>query len=346
MKAIRIHGPEDARCEEVADPVVAPDDVLVRVRAVGICKTDIELYEGSMFYLTSGMASLPLIPGHEWSGEVVEVGREVTEFRVGDRVTGECSVGCRSCPACIRGWYSQCPHRTETGILNRPGAFAEYIAFPKYFLHKCSALDYDAASFIEPTGVAVYAAKRAEITPADHVAVMGPGPIGLFMLQAARAYGARKLILVGARGDDTRLAVGRELGADVLVNTDTDDVTEAVREATEGHMADVVLEAVGVPSVWEAIAGILAPRARVAMTGLFAGSKCAVDFDPIVVNNVTILGCLGGPSVWDEAISLHARGEITAKPLITHRLPLAEFARGVEIARKRQNEVIKVVVEP
>jgi len=344
MKAIRYHGPRDVRLEDLPMPAVGSDDVLVRVRAAGLCGTDLEVYDGVMFYFTSGMTRVPITPGHEWAGEVVDMGKDVTEFQSGDRVTGECSVGCLKCACCIRGWYNQCPHRTETGLLNREGAFAEYISFPRYFLHKCNRMPYEEAAFIEPTGVALAATKLARVCPEDYVAVMGPGPIGLFAVQTAKAYGARLVILVGTRDD--RLAVGRELGADVTLNVNTGNLVARVREVTGGHMADVVVEAAGKPAVWGDIASILAPRARIAMTGLFAGQKCAVDFDPLVVNNVSILGSLGGPGVWDEAIALHEAGRITARPMITHRLGLADFVKGIEIMRNRTGNAIKVVLEP
>ena len=344
MKAIRYHGAKDIRYEEIEMPKVGPDDVLIRVRAAGLCGTDLEVYDGVMFYFTSGMTYVPITPGHEWAGEVVELGPNVKEFAVGDRVTGECSVGCLKCPYCVRGWYNQCPNRTETGLLNREGGFAEYISFPRYFLHECNRMEFEEAAFIEPTGVALYATKLAGTCPEDYVAVMGPGPIGLFAVQTAKAYGARKVILVGTR--DGRLAVGKRVGADVTVNVRTGNLVEKVKEATDGHMVDVVLEAAGKPAVWDDIASILAPRARVVVTGLFAGQKCAVDFDPLVVNNITILGALGGPSCWDEAIDLHQRGKVTAKPLITHRLPLKDFVNGIEIMRNRTDNAIKVVLEP
>jgi L-iditol 2-dehydrogenase len=344
MKAIQIHGARDARYEEVPDPEPGPDDVLIRVRAAGICGTDMELFDGDMFYLTSGMAKLPLIPGHEWSGEVVETGANVTEFEPGDRVTGECTVSCGQCDYCRRGWYNQCPNRTETGILNRSGGFAELLAFPRQFLHACNGLEFDDAAFIEPTGIALYPVKLANVTPADYVAVMGPGPIGLFAVQVLRAYGARKIILVGTRDD--RLEVGRQVGADATVNVRTEDLVEKVRDVTDGHMVDVIVEAVGKPSVWDDIMSIVAPRARVAMTGLFAGEKCAVDFDPVVINNISILGCLGSPSLWDEAISLHERGLVSSEPLITHRLPLSDFAKAIEIVRERRDGAIKAVLHP
>lgn len=344
MKAIQCYGPKDLRYEEVPEPQVGPDDVLIRVRAAAVCGTDLEVYDGTMFYLTSGMSALPFIPGHEWSGEVAGLGVNVSEFSVGDRVTGECSVGCRECSYCLRGWYNQCPNRTETGLLNRDGGFAQYISFPKHFLHKCNQMEFDEAAFIEPTGVALYPTKLAKVCPEDYVAVMGPGPIGLFGVQTAKAYGAKKVILVGTR--DNRLAIGRELGADVTVNVRTENLVDKIGEATDGHMIDVVIEAAGTAAVWDNIVAVLAPRARVAMTGLFAGEQCRVDFDPLVVNNITLLGCLGGPSLWAEAISLHESGRVTAKPIITHHLPLSEFPEAVEIMRNRTDGAIKVVLEP
>lgn len=344
MKAIQIHGKHDARYEEIPDPTYGPDEVLINVKAAALCGTDLELYDGTMFYLTSGMAKLPVVPGHEWSGEVIAVGEEVDEFKPGDRVTGECSVGCLHCEYCKKGWYNQCPNRTETGILNRQGGMAELIAFPKLFLHKCNAMKFDEASFIEPTGIALAPTKITGVSPADYVAVFGPGPIGLFALQTAKAYGARKVILIGT--NPARLTIGRQLGADVVINSKEENLVERVREETDGHMIDVVLEAVGKPSVWDPIVSILAPRARVGMTGLFAGERCQVDFDPLVINNISIYGSLGAPSMWGEAISLHERGLVTAAPMITHRLPLADFAEGIEIMRNRIDDAVKVVLEP
>lgn len=344
MKAVRICGRNEARYEDVPLPEVTPDDVLVRIRAVGICGTDLELYDGTMIYLASGMGRLPMIPGHEWAGDVVEVGSNVTEFHVGEKVTGECSVGCMTCPTCLKGWYSQCPNRTETGVLNRDGGFAQYISFPRFFLHKCNRMKLEEAAFIEPTGIALYPTKTLRVSPEDIVAIVGPGPIGLFATQTARAYGARMIILIGT--DDHRLAVGSSLGADVTVNVRTEDLVDKVRRVTDGHMVDAVIEAVGKPGAWDNLPAILAPRARVAVTGLYGGKTCTIDLDTLVVNNITLYGSLGGPSVWDEAISLHERGLVRAEPIITHRMPLSEFATGFDIVRNRRENALKVVLEP
>lgn len=344
MKAIRIHGPKDARYEEVPTPKPGPDDVLVKIKAVAICATDVELFDGVMFYITSGLTKYPFIPGHEWSGEVVEVGGNVTGFKIGDAVVGECSIGCRKCRRCQSGHYHLCKDRSETGLLKQPGGMAEYISYPQFFLHKIGNLPYEDAAFIEPTGIAVNPARKTRISPSDRVAVMGPGPIGLFAVQVAKAYGARQVVLVGGR--EERLQAGLDLGADVAVNYHEGDVARQVSEATDGDLVDVVIEAVGNKSVWPMISSIVAPGARVAMTGLFAGDVCAVDFDPLVVQEISIFGCLGAPGLWPECISLHTRGLVRAERIITHRLPLSEFAEAIEIARGRKEGAIKVLLTP
>ena len=344
MKAIRIHGPKDARYEDIPTPKPGPDDVLIKIKAVAICATDVELYDGIMFYITTGMTKYPFVPGHEWSGEVVETGANVTGFAIGDRVVGECSIGCRKCKRCQSGNYHLCKDRSETGLLKQQGGMAEYISYPQFFLHKIGDLPYDDAAFIEPTGIALNPARKTRITPADRVAVMGPGPIGLFAVQVAKAYGARQILLIGGR--EERLPAGLDLGADVAISYLKGDVAAQVAAATEGQMVDVVIEAVGKKSVWPMISSIVAPGARVAMTGLFAGDLCDVDFDPLVVQEVSIFGCLGAPGMWPECISLHKKGLVRAERIITHRLPLSEFAEAIEISRGRVSGAIKVLLTP
>jgi L-iditol 2-dehydrogenase len=344
MKAIRAHGPGDLRFEEIPTPAVGADEALVRIRAAGICGTDLEIADGTAVHIRSGRARLPFIPGHEWAGEVVEVGRDVQGFAVGDRVTGECSVGCRTCRYCLKGWYNQCLNLTETGILNRDGGFAEYISFPWYALHHTGGMSFDAAASVEPTGIALNAVKLTGITPADSVVVMGPGAIGLFAVQLARAYGARKVILAGT--SPQRLAVGARLGADEVVNVRQDDLAERVRAATDGRMADVVIEAVGRPEAWDQIISVIAPRGRIGMMGLFAGQRCSVDFDPLVIGGLTLFGSVGAPGLWDEVISLLARGAVISDGIVTHHVPLAGFAEGIQITRERRDGAIKVILEP
>jgi threonine dehydrogenase-like Zn-dependent dehydrogenase len=344
MRALRYHGPHDVRWEEVDTPWPESDEVLVRIEAAGICGTDVEIYEGTMFFVANQLTAVPFTPGHEWSGEVVGVGSEVAGFAEGDRVTGECSVGCRECRYCLRGWYNQCANRTETGILNRNGGFAEFIAFPHHYLHRCDGLSAEAAAQIEPTGVALYAVKNAGVCPDDVVVVVGAGPIGLYAVQAAKAYGARTVILVDVLDD--RLALGAKVGADATINAASESTADRVRDVTDGNLADVVIEATGKASAWDLIPPMLAPRARVAMVGLFAGERCQVDFDPLVLKDISIFGTVGGPSCWPEAIDLHRRGLVTADPLVTHRLPMDRFEEGIRLMRDREDGAVKVMLYP
>jgi len=172
-----------------------------------------------MAYFTSGLAQYPIIPGHEWSGEVLAVGAEVRDLKPGDKVVGECTAPCERVACCRRGWYNQCTRRRETGILHLDGAAT---------LHRFEKLSFEEASLCETTVVSLYAIKLAEVTPADGVAVLGPGPIDLQALQAARAYGARQVVMIGGRPGRRELAL--RWGADAAIDPRSQDlVRETLR---------------------------------------------------------------------------------------------------------------------
>ncbi len=344
MRALVIYGGGDARYEELPDPEIGPEEVLLRVHAVAICGTDLEIYQGTMFYFTTGLAHYPIIPGHEWSGEVLAVGDAVHSFAPGDRVVGECTVPCGHCAYCRRGWYNQCPDRRETGILNLNGGFAEKMAYPAATLHKFETLSFEAASLCETTAVSVYAVKLAEVSPADRVAVLGPGPIGLQAMQAARAYGARQVVMIGGRPSRRDLAL--RLGADAVIDPRTQDLEAETLRVTGGDRFDVLIEATGNPAVTRQMMALVRPRGRISMVGLFNSQRGELDLDAFVVNNITLRGALGSPNVWDETIQLLEAGRIQAQPLISERQPLE---RATDVLRRiagRPPELIKVVLEP
>ena len=181
-----------------------------------------------MAYFTSGLAQYPIIPGHEWSGEVLAAGAEVRDLKPGDKVVGECTAPCERVACCRRGWYNQCTRRRETGILHLDGGLAEVIAYPAATLHRFEKLSFEEASLCETTVVSLYAIKLAEVTPADGVAVLGPGPIDLQALQAARAYGARQVVMIGGRPGRRELAL--RWGADAAIDPRSQDlVRETLR---------------------------------------------------------------------------------------------------------------------
>ncbi len=344
MKAFRIYGGRQARYEELPDPAYGPDEVLVRVRAVSVCGTDLEIYQGTMFYFTSGMARYPIIPGHEWSGEVLAVGSKVADFRPGDKVVGECTVACGACEFCRNGWYNQCPHRRETGILNLDGGFAEKMRYPAAFLHRFAGLSFEEASMCETTAVSVYAVRLAETRPSDYVAVIGPGPIGLQALQAAKAYGAPKVVVIGGRAVRRELAL--QLGADAAIDPRQEDLVAATLRVTDGRKFDVIVECTGNPAVTQDLLKIVRPRGRIVLVGLFNSQRGELDLDALVVNNITLQGSLGSPNVWDETIHLMETGRIKAAPLISVRMPLAQVEDVFRLMEAKAPDLVKAVLLP
>jgi len=342
VKAIVISGPGQAELRTVAPDPPGPGDVLVRLLATGICGTDVEIFDGTMPYFTNGMARYPVIPGHEWVGEVVETGTAVAGFRSGDRVVGECSVGCMACDTCRAGDYHRCAARTETGILNRNGGFAEYVTFPALFLHHIApSVPIECAAMIEPAAVAFNGVRRAGVSPRDDVAVFGDGPIGLLVAMMARAFGAARVTVVG--GTPHRLALARALGADAVVDIHaTPDVAAALRDGG-GAAPGVAIEATGNPAAVETAIASVATGGRIVLLGLFAGQRSAgLDLDRLVIGEVSLRGALGSPGVWPDVIRLVESGRIDPSPLVSDTLPLARFVDG--IARVKARRGVKVMV--
>jgi 2-desacetyl-2-hydroxyethyl bacteriochlorophyllide A dehydrogenase len=345
MKAIVIHGPSQISIDDV--DIKKPDagEVLVKVKAVGICNTDYELYTNEMFYITEGISKLPMIPGHEWSGVVDELGEGVTDFAVGDKVCGECTVSCGSCYYCVRGIPNQCTNRTETGIMNRDGAFAEYITFPVSHLHRFRNISFPEAAMVETSGVAYYAVRSGGVGPMDNVLVTGPGAVGLMAAQIAKkVFNAKRVILSGTRSE--RLEKAGSFGLDGLVNIREDDLEEKVREFTNGEMIDVVIEESGGSGVFADIKKIINPCGRVVLNGFFGAREAPIQWDAFTVKDVKIIGTLGSPNVWDDVIHLLDTGKITSSPLVTHRMGLLDFEKGLDTVINRKENVCKVVIEP
>lgn len=342
MKAVVISGPSRAQVTDLDPSPLGADEARIKVLATGCCGTDVELFEGTMPYLTSGMGRYPVIPGHEWVGEVCDVGADVTGFAVGDRVVGECSCGCMRCDRCRNGHYHRCAYRTETGILNRAGAFAEFINFPATFLHRISkSVPIESACLIEPAAVAFNGVRRAGVSPRDDVAIFGDGPIGLLLLMMVKAFGARSVALVGATAE--RLAIGAKLGADVIVNVREERASAALARHGDGTLPSVILEATGNPaSIVEAV-GATAPGGRIVLQGIFAGQKLdGLDLDRIVVGEVTLQGALGSPGVWPDVIRLIEAGRVDPGVVVTEVLGLRDYHGAIERVKRRSG--IKTIV--
>lgn len=344
MYAVRFYGASKLEYVELPTPEPGPDDALIRVRAVGVCATDGELYRGEQVYYRKGMARYPIIPGHEWAGEIVGLGERASGFQIGDHVVGECSIGCGTCPTCRSGNYHRCPNRQETGVLHRPGGFAQYMAFPVASLHRVApSVPFESACLIEPAAVAFSGVKRAEVTAGDSVLVIGAGPIGLLALQAARALGATKIMVVAKR--KRRLEMAAQLGADEVVEYGLGSLPARAEEFTEGTMFTAVIEASGNPSAVEQIPTLVAPGGRVALLGLFAGERARLDLDELVVGEISVHGVLSSPNVWPTVIDLVDMGRLQTGPLVTHRMPLESAEAAMRLLDARDPSVVKIVLD-
>jgi len=311
-------------------PEPGPGELLVAPLAVGLCATDLELLDGSMVYLRTGRGRLPMVPGHEWVARVVDAGSAVSGFAAGDLVVGECSVGCGSCPTCTGGAYHQCPTRRETGVLNLDGALAGLLAFPAASAHPVppttSLVD---AAFAEPTAVALRAVLRSGCGPGDRVLVVGGGTIG--WLAVAIVLDLLQLEVAVLEPDTGRRAGLLRLGA---------------REAEPEESFDVVIEASGSRSGAETALQHLGASGRLVVVGLSGEVAVPVDLDRVVVNDQTVVGSLGSPHVWPQALELLGRGRVRPAALVTHRYPLSEVATAVQVARQRAPGTGKVMVFP
>ena len=232
MKAIRFMDPGVIKYSEIPQPEIRDDEVLAQIAYAGFCATDIELLTGEMIHIKNGNTKYPIIPGHEWSGTVVAVGKNVRDFKVGDRVTSDVSLGCGECENCRQGHYNLCPNREVVGSYrNRQGVFAQYVAIPqRHLYHIPEGLSLEEAALAEPAATAMYAVTKAQIPAGAQVLVIGDGPIGQLAAQLANIAGASRVIMAGSW--DEKLAIARECGIHETINYHNEDVIQRARELT------------------------------------------------------------------------------------------------------------------
>lgn len=290
--------------------------------------------------------------GHEYAGDVVAVGSTVDEFRVGDRVVVEAHMGCRRCENCIRGLYTACLNYGNLARGHRANGFTTNGGLAEYALNHLNTLyripdgvTYDEAVVVMTAGSPLFGLQNAGgYFAGETVAVLGPGPIGLMALQLVKALGAARVILTGTR--ESRLSLGKTLGADVLVNSKERDPVAAVLEATEDKGADLVIDCAGADDTFDQSLKMAKPGGKVLIVAYYHGPVTA-DVSHAVRRNLTIYTERGegGTSV-GRALALLAAGRIQAKPLVSHTFPLAEVRRAFEVFENRIGDPMKVILRP
>lgn len=339
MRAIVTDGDGDIWEERRDRPEPGPGEALVRVRAVGICGSDIGLIGGE----GPPWTNYPLVPGHEVCAEVVELGEGVEDLAVGDRVALHGFVYCGTCTPCREGRYYQCADLREVGF-TIDGGYREYAALPAYTLTPIpDALSDLEATQIDSAGCTLHALKRVETSLTDTAAVLGPGSLGLFGVQLLQARGVADVVLTGTR--DERLAVGADLGANLTVNVREEDPVEAIDDYTDGAGVDLCVEAAGAGDVVDTCLQITKKRGSVVLTGVF-GEKKEIDPNDIVAKELEVVGGVTASHAVEDVIELFRRSDLTIDGVVTHEFPLAEFDRAIETVRERRDGVIKAVLRP
>lgn len=319
MKALRFVAEGVPRVDELPAPVIAPDEVLIAARSVGVCHSDIELLEGR--YIIP--FHYPLIPGHEWSGEVMAVGRAVTRFSPGDRVVGECVIG-----------------EDHFGF-SISGAAAELFVAKESWLHRLpDEVSWTNGALVEPFSVAYYALMRiGNVNASDTLVVLGAGPIGLAVCAGAVALGARTIVVEpSGRRREKALA----LGAHHAVAPEELDALLAAE--TGGAGANVVVEATGRPDVMAQALEIAGFKARIGYIGIDVGREAPAKLGLIQSKELTITGSIGSPGVWPETLRFMAQTGIDLSSLVTQRFSIDD-ATGALAAARRPAETIKAHIE-
>lgn len=346
MKAIHFVEPEKIKVVDIPMPEMKDDEVVAKVSWAGICGTDLDLLTGNMIHIKTGMTKYPIIPGHEWSGTVVKVGPAVRNFKVGDRVTADVSLGCGKCEFCRKGKYNLCPDREVIGSYrNRQGAYAEYIAAPeRHLYHIPDGVSDEEAAMVEPAGTAAYAVRRARIEMGSSVMVIGDGPIGQIAAQLAKVNGASKVIMAGSW--DEKLEIAKQTGTDEVINYHREDIAERAIELTGGKGPDIVIESSGNQSAFHSAIKAVRPSGRVVLISWYADAEVPAPLNGIIVKDLDIVCCLASPNTFDAVLSYMQSGQLNVKPLITHKVPLEQVEDMIRMIRAKKECRIKILLQP
>jgi L-iditol 2-dehydrogenase len=346
MKAVVLHKADEMRVEDWPVPVPGPSEVLLRVNVASICGTDVKVLHRTLM----GQPAGEFVMGHEYAGTVAALGPGVDEFGVGDRVAVEVHKGCERCENCIKGWYTSClnygnlakGHRAKG--LTCDGGFAEYAVNHVNTLYKLpDNVTFEQACMVTTAASPLWAIDlMGGYLAGETVLVQGPGPIGLLAVQLCRALGAERVILSGTR--EERLAIGKQLGADVIVDVRRDNLPRRVAEVTGGKGADSVLECAGGPTSMQEALESVKRGGRIGVVAWYAG-PVQVDMNLAVRSNVRIYAARGeGGMNSGRALMLMSAGKLDACALITHHFPLDRVHEAFHTYVGRIGNALKVVM--
>ncbi|MFA6082309.1 MAG: alcohol dehydrogenase catalytic domain-containing protein [Patescibacteria group bacterium] len=336
MKALQLVGTQKLKFVDIPIPEISEDEVLIKIKKVGICGTDLHLYNGGM------KVPLPIIMGHEFVGDIAKVGANVSNIKIGDKVVAEHVIGCGKCRYCQYGKKNLCVKPTVIG-LQIQGGLAEYLAVPANLVYVLpSNLDYDDGVLVEPISIAVYGIRKANVGVGDSVAIIGQGPIGLFLDQIAKAAGAT---VFGIDIMQPRLdyALDHHL-TDFVINSKTENVLASYHKHTGTEGADIVFEVVGVEPTIDLAFGLVRPQGKIVVLGVFE-HDVSVNMMEIVKHEVTVMGSWTCVNSFGPTINLLESKRIKINGLITHRYPFDHAQDAFKDSLNYSDKRIKSVIE-
>ena len=343
MKALLLSEYKKLDLIEMPVPVIGPEDVLIQVKACGICGSDIHGYDGS-----TGRRIPPLVMGHEASGEIAEVGKAVKGWSVGDRVTFDSTVSCGRCYFCQRGEINLCENRQVLGVscneFRRHGAFAEFVSVPQNILYSLpETFPFHYAAMIEAVSIAVHAVNLTPMQLGASALVVGSGMIGLLVEQTLRLAGCGLIIAVDL--EDSKLDLAKTLGADVGLNPKNTDVVKAVQDLTSGRGADLAIEVVGAAKTIDTAIHAVKKGGSVTLVGNIT-PKVEIPLQVVVSRQIRLQGSAASSGEFPQCIDLLARGAIKVDPIITALAPLEQGAEWFKRLYANEPGLMKVVLQP
>lgn len=344
MKAVVKYGKGKGLVEvrEIPEPKIREDEVLIEVKAVSVCGSDLHIYHDSHPYWP------PVVLGHEFSGIIAQPGKEVKGWKVGDRVVSETSTGsCGVCYICQSGYPQNCEEKRPLGIgIN--GAYTKYVAGPARLLHRLpDNIPFEVGAVIEPMAICVTSIlERAQLKAGETVVITGPGPIGLISLAIAKAAGAKSVGVTGRNSDEgVRFQKARELGADYTINVDKEDPVKKVLEMTNGLGVDILIETSGGEKAISQAFEMVRRLGRICAIGISGKEEVAIPYDRGIFKALRYDFCFSSSwTAWEKVIGLISKGLLPAEKIITHKLPLEKWEEAFHLLENLQ--AAKVILIP
>lgn len=338
MKVARGVGHVEVR--DIAEPTLKPNEVIIKIQAAGICGTDIHIYKDEF------PTNPPVVLGHEISGEIVEVGKDISNIPIGMRVTSETYYQtCGTCMYCRRGERNLCLNRLSIGS-GVNGGFTQYVVVPATNIHELPEnLDFHSGALTEPLACVVHGVlSTPTVSPGDVAVIAGPGAIGLLTLQVVKASGAT-VVMLGTTADTARLDLAKTLAADYIVNVQEDDPAPLIESITqEGLGADVVYECSGAGAAAQQLLTLVRRKGRFVQIGLFGGS-ISWDLNQVCYKELIVTGSNASvPSAWDKALKLLESGIVQTTPLITHTYDITDWQAAFDVFDAKSG--VKTILKP